>query len=215
MANTISFFDFDESLVHLSKTEVQDLIDALFRDDAHFRIYGKMRKDRKSKPTLGLHVYDAITDSHEIYLSPEKIEACFNMKTRAGGNIVAPHLKIAMGMVVAHEVQHANQHLVHGDEKSFFGKKRSRYRSRPCEREARNIADESIHIIAGIVGVELLHEKFEKIPDDEVESVAECFLDWDDVSTQDIVEELRNSGINNAVNVMKVKKFLSDWKEQT
>lgn len=212
MPNRVDFYSYNPLETLMSYTEVKDVIDSLFRGESNFSIYGSMRHDRKNRPTLGLHVSGVLFSGHEIYLAPHKIKACFERGSTCGGNRKAPNLKIAMGMVLAHEIQHANQSLIHEDHpSSFYGKERSRYRTRPCEREARSAADESIPILAGIFNIELFKEKIEEVPQDELYLIAECLAEADEISTKDIVEELRFSGLNNGINVMKIKSLLSQW----
>ena len=211
MPNKVEFFSYNSHLL-LSKTEVGDIVDSLFRGEDSFYIYGSMRPDRKSRPTLGLHVAGMLNVGHEIYLAPEKIKECFVRGVACGGNRKAPNIKLAMAMVLAHEIQHANQSIVHATHPtSFYGKVRSKYRARPCEREARTFADESLFVLAGILNIEVEKDKQIHIPEDEVMLVAECLSEADSICVSDIVNELRQSGLNNAVNVGKVKNYLVDW----
>lgn len=212
MPNQVNFYSYNPLKTLMSESEVRDVIDSLFRGESRFSIYGTMRHDRKNKPTLGLHVSGPLINDHEIYLAPEKIRDCFDRGAACGGNVKAPHIKIAMGMVLAHEIQHANQAMIHKNHPtSFYGKERSRYRTRPCEREARAAADESIKILAAIFNIQLHKDKFEEIPADEINLIAECLAESEEITVRDIVEELRLSGLNNAVNVSKVKSLLSEW----
>lgn len=212
MPNQVFFEHYIPSEVLLTKREVLDLLDVLYRGTDTFHIFGVMRSDRQRRPTLGLHVTSDFFGGHEIYLAPQKIHDCFYRGLPTGGNRKAPNVRLAVGMVLAHEIQHANQTILHENHPaSFYGKRRSRYRTRPCEREARQFADDSISIIAGVLGVELAKEPVVAIPSDEVNLVAECLAEADEVSIQDIVEELRQSGLNNAVNVSRVKGMLAEW----
>ena len=203
MANQIHLDNYSARSGQLLSGEVKDLIDVLFRGDGHsIRIHSYMHESRRKRPTLGLHMYNQLFSEHDFYMAPEKIEDCFERGFSPAGNRKAPNLKIAFGMVLAHELQHANQTVVHvSHPDSFYGKKRSKYRMRPCEREAREFADESIPIIAGVLGIELKKEQLVEIPPDELRLVAECLSEADEVNVQDIVEELRQSGLNNIVNV--------------
>jgi hypothetical protein len=212
MANTVNLDDYEPHVGLLSKTQVKDLVDVLFRGDRTFHIHTQMHESRRSRPTLGLHMYSPFFDQHDIYLAPRKIRECFEAGRSAAGNRAAPDLRIAMGMVLAHELQHANQSIVHSTHPdSFYGKKRSRYRMRPCEREARQFADDSIPIIAGVLGIELKKEYLIEVPSDELNEVAECLAEADEITVPDIVEELRQSGLNNIVNIQKVRALLEGW----
>lgn len=213
--NKVEFQSYSQADTGLSKTNVVDLIDSLYRGDSRFIFYGVMRSDRRSKPTLGLHVYSEMCPNvHEIYIAPDKIRNAFSTNRPTGGNKVAYDARVAVGMVIAHEVQHANQtHLHVGSHKNFYGKERSRYRTRPCEMEARQFADDNIGVISGILGFEIPKTFVPTQPNfDELELVAECLAESDIITVPDIVSELKLSGMNNAVNVMNVKRILeSDW----
>lgn len=216
MANTVKVCNYNPNLGLLSEQEIRDLVDVLFRGGRSFYVYGSMHES-KAKPgpsgrkTLGLHMFHTITDEHEIYLDPIGIIETFEMSRPTGGNRIAPTPEMAMGMVLAHEIQHANQTIVHSTHPTaFYGRKRSRYRTRACEREARMFADDSVPLIAGVLGVEMQKEQLVEVPPDELELLADCLAEADEITTVDIVEELRQSGLNNAVNVFKVKALLED-----
>lgn len=208
MPNRIVFSEFNERLVGLTKTEVKDLVDVLYRTaDGNFIIHGVMRPGEK--PTIrGLCVSDSFFGSVEIYLAPDRIVKSYHEGRPVGGNRPALSPKLAVAAVLAHELQHANQYRVHSStHSSFFGKKRSKYRARASEREARNFADEHVGIIAHVLGIEL-PRKSEPVQVDTIEMVAHWLADVGEVGIVDIVEELRGIGMNNAANVAKVKELL-------
>jgi len=209
MANRIVFSEFNERLVGLTKTEVKDLVDVLYRTgDGNFVIHGHMRAGEK--PAIrGLCVGDNLFGSVEIYIAPERIVKSYHEGRPVGGNRPALSQKMAVAAVLAHELQHANQYRVHNStHSSFFGKKRSKYRARASEREARNFADENVEVIARVLGVELPKKKCAAVQIDNVEMIAKWLADVGDVEVVDIVEELRSIGMNNAANVAKVKELL-------
>lgn len=213
--NRVWFFDWPRHGV-LGQHEAEDLVNVLFRFDGTFHLHGMMRADRRFRPTLGLHSYDEIGSRHDVYLSSEKIESCFAEGRPCGGNVRAPSLRVAYGMVLAHEIQHANQHRVHDSaHATFFGKRRSKYRVRPCEREARLFADDSVRAIAGVLGEELPSSPLVVIPADELTQVVESMAsgslyDEGQVSMGELVAELRRSGINNAASVSRARELLAD-----
>lgn len=215
MASNILFTNWDEQRCYLLRENVRDLADLFIRfDNKTIYFHGYMREDRlknKKKMTLGLHSYDPLFDRHDIYIDPQKIEFCFGSKMRTGGNRIAPDIHIAVGMVLAHEMQHANQYIHHNGQLSFFGKKKSKYKTRPCEREARSFADENVQVIANVLGISISKEKLIDVPQDELSLIADCLSESDEVTVTDIVDELRQSGLNNAVNVMKVKSLLQNF----
>lgn len=203
MNNDILFVEFDRCPI--SRQEAQDIVDSLFRSSRRFTLYGRMKKGKEAK-TRGLHIR-SIDGVHEIYLNPKLIEECVKGKVACGGNLVSPNVRLAFGMVLAHELQHANQTITHAEgERAFVGGK---YSARACEREAREFADTNVQIIAGILGVNLKKEQVvQAAPTGELDDVIDSFRGVDDVSVQDIVEELRQSGLNTATNVLKVRKEL-------
>lgn len=216
MANTVRVWNYNPNRGLISEQEIRDLVDVLFRGDRSFHIHGVMHESRaKPRPngrkTLGLHMFDVMTGEHDIYLDPSGIIETFEQGRPTGGNRIAPTPEMAMGMVLAHELQHANQTIVHSSHPAaFYGHKRSRYRTRACEREARMFADDSVPLIAGVLGVEILKEQLVEVPPDELEFIADCLAETDEIVTADIVEELRHSGLNNAVNVSRIKVLLED-----
>lgn len=186
------------------------MVDIFYRGDGSITISGTMRKGEK-KTYLGLCVYSSFFGTTEIYIDSKKIREVQMEGRRTGGNRVSPSPRIAIGMVLAHELQHANQHLIHdSSHSSFFGKDRSRYLTRSSEMEARQFADDNVRIISEILNEKLKNEIRNNPSVDEIKQVAESLAECDSVSVGDIVEELRLSGLNNAVNVSKVKELLAD-----
>lgn len=217
MASTVQIHDYNPSRMFVTEQEIKDLVDLLFRGDRSFHIHGVMHESRakpnpSGRKTLGLHMYNVITEEHDIYLDPTGIIETFEQGRPTGGNIVAPTPEMAVGMVLAHEIQHANQTIVHSSHPTaFYGHKRSRYRTRPAEREARIFADDNIQLIAAVLLVEIKQEdRLLEIPPDEFELLADCLAESDEITTLDIVEELRQSGLNNAANVFKMKELLQE-----
>ena len=210
MGNTVRFLDWNIREVGLTRQEAGDLVDVLFRfDGSNFTLCGKMRPGENGP--RGLHVYNDLGREHLIYLDPGAIESSFRAGIPVGGNRPASSYKMAVAKVLAHELQHANQHRLHAvGHSSFYGSSRSRYRTRACEREAREFADENVDVIARVLGVEPEKGKEARhsVPVDELEQVVENLRGVDDVTTADIVEELRLSGLNNAVNVGRVRAAL-------
>jgi len=209
MSNNIKFSDFDEHEVGLTKTEVKDLVDVLYRGtDGIFTIHGEMLKGEK-KTVRGLCVMDVFFGVIDIYIAPDRIAKSFAKGISIGGNKPALSYKTAVAAVLAHELQHANQYLVHDVKSSaFFGKTRSKYRARASEREARNFADENASIIAEVIGIHVSKPEVKDIAPDELIQVAESLSGTNGITMSDIVEELRLSGLNNAVNFTIVKNIL-------
>ena len=216
MGNDVKFYDFDESSVGLTRGQVRDIVDVLARFEGKFVLHGYMRSDYRGY--LGLHVSDMMTTLHEIYLDGAETRKVHAAGRSTGGERVAPDPQLAVAMVLAHELQHANQHHVHvtggKGSKSFFGKKRSRYRTRACEREARMFADESLDALARILGREPKETVLTKQDDPaELVQIARSFLGAEDVGPADIAQELRASGLNNPANVARVRELI-DWEAE-
>lgn len=209
----IKFKTFDDCELYISRQHARDIVDVLSKvQDPDLTIHGKMEREHARRPTLGLHVNE-IDGSHSIYLDPRKIYRATTMGLRAGGNRPVKNGSLAIAAVLAHEIQHMNQSVLHDDTfRKFYGSKRSKYKTRPCEVEARNFADANLHVLAGIIGVKFEKNESVFVPQSEVDDVIECFLEGEEkVSVQDIVDELRLSGVNNVVNVKKVKDALAPY----
>lgn len=209
--SSVIFIDYEYPRCILTKEQVVDLIETMSRHDSIFVVNGKMTK-RENSYCMGMHVYDEMLDSHQIFINPELVKKSFESSLKTGGNVIAPQLRVAMGMVIAHEVQHANQHRLHSmTDKSFFGKKRSRYESRPCEREARQFADESIDLISSVLGIATnANARAETCSSFELTDIARNLSCSESVNTCDIISELKLSGINNATNVEKVRELMAE-----
>ena len=217
--NKISFHnDMHRVFSILSEQEVRDSVDAFFRfGPDSFIFYGKT-----SGTEYGTHVFDPLSRSHEIHIDPNKIAKAFKIKGRVGGNTSAPSMKAALLMVLCHELTHANQHHTHAShagkiDAKFYGLTAAgkvipfkTYMGRPCEVEARRTVDENMHVIRAMSGLPDLKDRSEKDVDEDAElySVAESFYDLETVQVGDIVDELRLSKLNNAINVEKIIGFL-------
>lgn len=215
MAHNIVFKDYDDPL--LTKQQVIDLINTLFvGPDSFFTIHGKMEKGRPSS-YVGLAWYNEVLDEHEIHLAFSRMRKHQDRGSKGGGDIRLPNnLNLIAASVLSHELMHSMQFEKHSiDEKSFWGKKKSKYRTRACEREAREFATKSIGITARVIGVEWDIKSIPQNDGDTVEDVAELLAECVDISTRDIIDELKLSGINNAVNVGKVKEILKSLMETT
>ena len=214
--NSIAFAEMEEFFDLLPQQEVIDVIDTFFRfGPKSFYIIGRT-KGRE----YGMHQFDPMSSRHVITVDPSKIIKCFDRQGRLGGNQHAPTLKAACVMVLCHELTHANQHYSHtgrnGFDAGFYGVNASgkvipfkTYMGRPCEVDARRTVDESMHIIRAMCGLPDMVDRSLRIVDDsEVFSVAESFYDLETVLVADIVDELRRSKLNNAINVGKIIDFL-------
>lgn len=206
----ISFQEWDYRCL-LTHQEVKDLAEIFFRFDDNIIFHGKMKEGVKDKKSVrGLHSYTG--GSHHIYFAWDLIKLSHKTKRAIGGNVAVANLRVLCGMVLAHEVQHANQHHVHEEKHKSFWKRHGRYATRPSEREARNFADNNIDVIAGVLGVSLVGRDRSKtiVADQEIIDVAESFVGAEKVAVRDIVDELRLSKMNNPINVEKVRDILEE-----
>lgn len=222
MAHQVVFQNFGEFRGAISQEKVRELIDLFFRwDDTRFVIVGEITSKDSKKPLRGLHGYNPLLKTHTIKLSYKHIRESFLSGAIVGGNIhKAPTLEAAVGMVLTHELQHANQIEFHqrpelaGIEASFYGGRY--YRRRPCERDARNFVDENFDVLSDFFGVSSERPSDAPTPQketrDEISTIASVFEELTEVELPDIVEELRLSKMNNAVNVAKIVSILEGKK---
>lgn len=214
---------FDKSTSKLSglltEQEIIDIIDMFYRfDDCNF--YITCHIDRPRKGLRGQQQYNSIMKLHTIYLSPDNIRQGFDEKSRMGGNMLAPTLKMGVVMVLAHELQHANQALLHGntpDTYMFRHVPFQKYKARPCEKDARSFVDDNMDQIAAICDVKLEDHKLDNVIDlddeeleNELEDLADVLGELEEVHVRDINEELRSLRLNNAKNVGVVKELLKE-----
>ena len=149
------------------------------------------------------------------------INKVFARGLACGGNLKAPTIKVAAAMVLAHELQHANQSLIHKDSSVFYGNlggvtssgkpRMKRYRGRACEREAREFADEKLSDICAYFSVPIeTRKRVATQSESEISDLVEIFSECEEVSMEDIKEELRASKILSPTNVMEVKLQLKE-----
>ena len=192
--------------------EIRDMVSLFYENESgHVSVYGRMKSDvRDKRRTRGLCVTEQ-PGVHEIFMNFDLIKESWKKKEGTGGTLWVPDLKIAAGMVLAHEVQHANQYLHHeGGRNSFFGKRRSRYKTRPSEVEARRFADEKINEIAAVLDVKLEMSSVHRVSD--LDAELECIIDdlceFEELEMSDLIEELRDAGMYNSINLNEVRKRL-------
>jgi hypothetical protein len=213
MGHTVIFQDFDEKFP-LSKKEIEALIDLYYRwDDTTFYINHEINK----KSARGEHNSDW-AGNHYIALAKKAIHNSFNKKQAIGGTIVPPTLKVACACTLVHELQHANQVKFHKGEMGFYGRmsgvnakgnpRMKHYWGRACEREARAYVDEHINEICAFFAVDPPRPTVSmggRVGQDEVMSVADLLCECEEVTLDDIKDELRISKVltpNNFKTVM-------------
>jgi len=217
MAHKISFHDFD-GFDLLTQAQVRDLIEMFFRGgDTTFFIFA----DEKEPKNLGHASYDAFGKVHTIMLCKKNIKKHFVLSKQSGGNIKASDVRVAAASVLVHELQHANQNLLHKGKGIFWGQmggtnangrpRMQRYRGRACEREAREYADQKMNEVCAYFGLPPCGRRAEDRTEDheELDAVIDLLAEIDNPTMNDIKDELRASGLLRPNNVMIVKKELS------
>ena len=216
MGHTVIFQKFDEKFP-LSQAEIVELIDLFYRwGDATFYV----NHDIDKPGTRGQHHSDW-AGHHYIALAKKAIHNSFKNKQPIGGNVIAPTLKVACACTLVHELMHANQVKFHKGEMGFYGKmigtnargnqRMKHYKGRACEREARAYVDEHINEICAFFAVEPLRPIATlggRVGQDEVLSVADLLCECEEVSLDDIKDELRISHILNPSNFKTVMDVL-------
>ena len=214
MAHTITFENFDRFI--LSEAEVRDFIEMFYRwGDTKFLI----RTDESERTFRG--ECQSNWDGHVITLVRKNIEWDHARGRACGGNLVAPTVKSAAGMVLAHEIEHANQSKFHKNASKFYGKlgglnkkgqpRMQRYKYRACERDARQFADERLSEICSYFGTPF--QTRQVLSDggnspDEVLNVAALLQGVSAPTMEDVRDELRASKILNPKNVQLVVEEL-------
>lgn len=219
MGHSIRFVGFDGFI--LTQDEVRDLIELFYRwPDGRFTI----TTDEKERKFMG-ECFTDMGGNHTITLCAKNIRKVFARKGkygRMGGNQPAPDLRTGAGMVVAHEVQHANQWKLHRpSEDGFYGIKggkvdargrlrKKRYKGRPAEVDARRFVDEHADEIRAYFGAPLQRAPERRAIGDhgdasrEALAVAQALSELPVVAMDDVRDELRASRILNPGNVQVV-----------
>ena len=205
MAHSIRFSNFEDFL--LTQDEAQDLVDMFYRwEDARFFIH----VDNKQLHYRGMHTRTP-DGLHTIMLCKRNIVRDFRKGTTMGGNMKAPALRAAAGMVLVHELQHANQTKLHRAEEGFY--RDHKYWNRACERDARQFVDEHMNEICAYFGVEAPARRkvSASIPgDEEAQAVIGLLSECSAVTMDDVRDELRASKILTPENVARVVQSLRE-----
>lgn len=215
MGHSITFVDFDKNFP-LSQKEIEQLVDLFYRwGDTKFFI----SHDISKRGARGEHHHT--WDGHFIALAKKAIHNSFEKKIAVGGTIVPPTLKVACACTLVHELMHANQVKFHAGEKGFYGKmngvnakghpRMKHYWGRACEREARAYVDEHINEICAFFAVDPPRPTVSmggRVGQDEVMSVADLLCECEEVTLEDIKDELRISKVLNPSNFKIVMEEL-------
>jgi len=206
MGHTITFHNPGAFQI-LSTDEITDLINFFYRwKDTKFRVVC----DDNSRTRRGAHLYMHPERMHQITLSAHAMSIGFHSGLRMGGNGPAPSLRMGAAMVVAHELQHANQAGQHLANERFYTHRD--YNTRPCEREARSFVDSHMRELMTMVAPELLQVHIPVTAmcadQDGIGEVVGLFEGLSEVTVTDIRTELRLSGMNTVKNFEMVRDQL-------
>lgn len=219
MGHIVIFENFDDNFP-LSTKEIRELIDLFYRwEDTTFTIDHKITKSG----TRGEHTSDW-SGKHYISLAKRAIANSFKKNTPCGGTIRAPTLKVACAATLVHELMHANQVKYHKGEMGFYGKmlgetakgrpRMKHYWGRACEREARAYVDEHFNEICAYFAVDPPRPTVSmdgRVGQDEVMGVADILCECEEVTLDDIKDELR---ISKALTPSNFKTVVEEMKKR-
>lgn len=212
----------------LSKSEVCDFIDMFFMyDDLQTKwIIRNVPRGGMAKVDFnGQHMYNPNTREHYITFCLDNIERCFKKGRRDfGGNLKLPdiNLKMAAALILAHELQHANQSKLHTGNELFYGvlggfdakgkPRMKHYKGRACERDAREFVDGHLNEIFAYFNLPLPRRNKILVAEDadELVEVTDLLCECETISMDDVRDELRASKILNPRNVQRVFQILSE-----
>lgn len=206
IGHTVFFENFSGLRPYLDEAQTKDFIDMMFRGNiTRFTVDGGLKEGR----IRGRH--SLVGSRHHIELSPSNIIRDFEKGLPIGGNLKPVNRQMAIFMTFAHELQHANQTLLHSTNEGFFRK--PGYRRRPCEVDARLFVDDQMQVIASFLGIAESVRRGPTIQarsnqDLELVSLAEDLGEFEQLSVKDILEELRGAGLANPVNVGRIRQML-------
>lgn len=212
--NEVTFEGWERMRSLVTEEQAKALVDILFKgEDQRFTLHGHLPENvsrAKSKGLGGQHRVE-LDGSHCIHVVPENIRSRCGKNGVVGGNRRVSDPRLGAGLVLAHELQHANQTLVHKPGSQFYGKPFQPYLAQAAEREARAAADDNYSLVAATLGIELPREL---PPTDtteaDLEDFVDCFSDLAEVHVKDLVEELRGWGMNNPENIRKARTMLNE-----
>jgi hypothetical protein len=148
--------------------------------------------------------------TQKINLYVETIRQHFGKKLHCGGNFPCASYEASVLSVFVHEVQHANQALIHTNANERFWRGRS-YLGRPCEVDARRFVDENRQLITEILGGQLEADASEDNEDREqmLGHFLEFFMEFEEVPLEEIRSQLRSSKMNNPVYIGRLLEGLA------
>lgn len=224
--NRVQFDPSFNRFTLLGQEIVSDFID-LFFEHADPTATWLVRLEDGRVDFNGQHMYNPNTREHTISLSERNIRRHFDSGRRDfGGNLKFPDidLRMAAALVLAHEIQHANQSKIHRGNQLFYGylggynargkPRMKQYKGRACERDAREFVDSHVNEIFAYFDAPppRRHRVLVADDSDELVEVADLLCECEEVTMDDVRDELRASGILNPKNVQRVLEILRDRK---
>lgn len=215
---------FEQPPTILSETVICDFIDLFYNYDTDSSTKWIIRVAEKESFN-GQHFYNPNTKEHVITFCEKNIRKYYNKGRREfGGNLKLPDidLKMAAALVLAHELQHANQSKLHKGHELFYGYlggmnsqgkvRMKHYRGRACERDAREFVD--VHLNEIFAYFNLPSPRRSKVlvatDPDEMADVADLLCECEEITMDDVRDELRASRILNPKNVQRLLEILRD-----
>jgi hypothetical protein len=220
--NRIIFDKSFSSFGLLSEDEVCDFVDMFFNYDDTNVTWTIMNVD-KGVDFNGQHMYNPNTREHTITFSKKNIAKNYCKGRRDfGGNLKLPDIdmKAAAALVLAHELQHANQSKLHKGNELFYGNlggldsrgkpRMKHYRGRACERDAREFVDGHLNEIFAYFNLPPPRRNKVFVPEDsdELVEVADLLCECAEITFEDIRDELRASRILNPRNMQRMLEIL-------
>lgn len=184
----------------VSRAEVRDAIELFFEGPVSvFVIKGSSANDR----VRGLCLSHG-KSFHTITLFSKTIKEHVRTGLTMGGN--KPHVNPKVGAlsVLVHELRHAMQASLQDYGSSFWN---GRYFTRTAEVDARRWADMHEDAIMGMVEGKLSCTE-EPMFNTSIQDIIDVLSMADEVSMDDVVEELKREGLHNSVNLGKVVHVL-------
>lgn len=196
------FGDFDL----LSHKEIGELVDLFYRFEKTAWVF---QKKMNHKDALGEMAYVPF-GIFRIALHQGRISRSFERGGQPGGNLPAASARAAAAMVLLHELQHCHQLRYHKFSDAFFTE--HRYRNQHCEQEARRYVDENLNEVHAYLGLPPPRRSRKAAPEpgDELAAVADLLAECQEITIDDVREELRRSRILNPNNVQRLRGMLQE-----
>lgn len=181
--------------------QIRDAVDFFYEGDN--AIFDFIMKD--NTPGRRGSCNTKIFGHHIITLSLPTIKEHLKNNIRMGGNKKHDNLNEAVMSVLTHEIQHANQTRTHGQSAKFW---KGNYLARPCEVDARRFADSQLDNILCMLGKDFSSILKNHSKNEELENIIEVFSFSDEITSEDIIHELKTCGMYNPLNLNYITESL-------